>query len=428
MADKKRNNPQPKKAPEPKRSYSIKPHLLSWAIFIPTLVIVFINLIPVVFPALLSRTMSSFQDSVFSPNVINPFQPGVLAAPLVIVNIIVFVIGFAYYKRSKCQARFSAIANFELTKKQALIGVVAILVIFCIIVSGTLSSEETWADYTSVKKRVDSWDISQFGKSFEPHFRYLLLSTSLHLFGNIRVIPLIASAALLLLTYFFTKNITEKRFAGIVSMALVLQSNIFVSYSTTASYDNFWILLYLFSLYLIQKFWQPSIAPYFLSLFSKPLTLAFLPMSLYFIARSTLPKKTKMYSLATYGAIIIIIAVAAASYNTNFAGGTKPYDNLQFWQGFASMAMQMRFDYIAVLFILPLTVMLFFASRRGILHADSILIFILTVLITSPFLTGFTLQTNQPYRFVSLVVFFAIGVGILLSKKTRKAPELSSST
>lgn len=427
MADKKKDL-QPKKAPEPQRSYSIKPHLLSWAVFIPTLTIVFISLIPVVFPALLSRASSSFQDSVFSPNVINPFQPGVLAAPLVIVNIIVLAIGFAYFKRSKCQARFSAIANFELTKKQALIGVIAILAVFCIVVAGTLEKEETWADYNNVKSRVGSWDISQFGKSFEPHFRYLLLSTSLHLFGNIRVIPFIASATLLLLTYFFTKNITEKRFAGLVSMALVLQSNIFVSYSTTASYDNFWILLYLFSLYLIQKFWQPSIAPYFLSLFSKPLTLAFLPMSLYFIARSALPKKTKIYSLATYGAIIIVIAAVAASYNTDFAGDTKPYDSLQFWQGFAAVAMQMRFDYIVVLFILPLTVMLFFASRKGILHADSILIFIFVTLLTSPFLTGFTQQTNQPYRFVSLVVFFAIGVGILLSKKTRKVPELSSNT
>ena len=39
------------------------------------------------------------------------------------------------------------------------------------------------------------------------------------------------------------------------------------------------------------------------------------------------------------------------------------------------------------------------------------------ILIIAPFLTGFTNQTNQPYRFVPLVVFFVIGVGVLLSKK-----------
>jgi hypothetical protein len=431
LADKsKRPDPQPKKAANTaqKRSFSIKPHLLSWAVFVPTVVIVFISLIPVVFPALIARTTSTFQAEVFSPNVVNPFQPGVLAAPLIIVNIIILAVGIAYYKRAKCKAYFEKIASFEISQKQALIGVIIILAIFAALTAGTLAKEETWVDYSSVKNRVLSWDISQFGTSFEPHFRYLLLSASLHVFGNIRVIPFITSIALLVLTYFITKKITAKRFAGIVSMALVLQSDIFVSYSTTASYENSWILLYLFSLYMTLKFWPPSPIPYFLSIFSKPLTLAFLPMNLYFIARSQMPKKSKIYSLATYGVVMIVIAVAAISYKTNFTGGALSLDASQFWQGFAAMAMQMRFDYIVVLFLLPLTVMLFFASRRGIQHADSIMIFVLVILLTSPFLTGFTQQTNQPYRFVSLSVFFAIGVGVLLSGKTRKQNELSSST
>lgn len=430
MADKKKVGQEPKKAPEPRpRSFSIKPHLLSWAVFVPTVVIVFISLIAVVFPALITRTASPFQAAVLSPNVVNPFQPGILAAPLVIVNIIILVIGIAYYKRSKCQAKIKKVATFEITKKQAIIGVVAILVIFCAITAGTLAKEETWADYALVKARVQSWNISQFATSFEPHVKYLLLSTSLHAFGNIRVLPFIISIALLLQTYFFTKSITGKRIAGIVSMVLLLQSDIFVSYSTTASYENSWILLYLFSLYLVVKFWPPSPIPYFLSIFSKPLTIAFLPMTFYFVARSSVPKKSRIYSLASYGVIAIIIAAAAAIYKTNFTGGNTPFDALQFWQGFAAMAMQMRFDYVVVLFLLPLTVMLFFASRRGILHADSIMFFVLVILLTSPFLVGFTEQTNQPYRFVSLSVFFAIGAGVLLSDRTRKQQsELSSST
>lgn len=430
MADKsKRPNPQPKKADKvQKRGFSIKPHLLSWAVFVPTVAIVFITIIPVMFPALIARTTSTFQADVFSPNVVNPFQPGVLAVPLVIVNVIILAIGISYYKRAKFKIYLEKIAGLEISQKQALIGVIVILAIFAALTAGTLAKEETWADYANVKSRVQSWDISQFGASFEPHFRYLLLSTSLHVFGNIRVIPFITSIALLVQTYFFTKKITGKRFAGIVSMVLVLQSDIFVSYSTTASYENSWILMYLFSLYMVLKFWPPSPVPYFLSIFSKPLTLAFLPMSLYFIARSQLPKKSKIYSLATYGVIIIIIAAAAASYKINFTGGAISLDVSQFWEGFAAMAMQMRFDYIVVLFLLPLTVMLFFASRRGILHADSIMIFVLVILLTSPFLIGLTNQTNQPYRFVSLSVFFAIGVGVLLSSKTRKQNELSSNT
>ncbi|MDE1764099.1 MAG: hypothetical protein KGH88_07620 [Thaumarchaeota archaeon] len=429
MADKKkRPDPEPKETPgtRPERSISIKPHLLSWAVFIPTVAIVFISLIAVVFPALISRTTSLFQAAVFAPNVINPFQPGVLAVPLIIINIVILGIGIAYYKRSKCEAYFKKIASFEISKKQALIGVVIILAIFAAITVGTLAKEETWVDYADVKIRVQNWSLAEVVLS-EPFVRYILLSASLHIFGNIRIIPMIASASLLLLTYFFTKNITGKRFAGIVSMVLLLQSDIFVSYSTTASYDNFWIIFYLFSLYLILKFWPPSPVSYLVSIFSKPLTMAFLPMTLYFIARSSLSKKSKIYSLASYG--IITIATVAAISRLGLIGDTTSFDVSQFWQGFSAMAMQLRFDYVVVLFLLPLTVMLFFASRKGILHADSILIFILVILLTSPFLVGFTHQTNQPYRFVSLSVFFAIGVGVLLSSKSRKQQsELSSST
>lgn len=430
MADKsKRPDPQPKKADKvQKRGFSIKPHLLSWAVFVPTVVIVFISLIPIVFPALIARTTSPFQATLFSPNVVNPFQPGELAAPLVILNLIILAIGISYYKRSKCKAYFEKIASFEISQKQALIGIIVIFAIFAALTVGTLSTEESWTDYINVKNRVQSWDISQFTSSFEPHFRYLLLSTSLHVFGNMRVIPFIISMTLLVQTYFFTKKITGKRFAGMISMALVLQSDIFVSYSTTASYENSWILLYLFSQYMVLKFWPSSPAPYFLSIFSKPLTLAFLPMNLFFIARSQLPKKSKMYSLGTYGVIMVVISAVASAYRTNFTGGAITLDASQFWQGFAAMAIQMRFDYIVIFFLLPLTVMLFFASRKGILHADSIMISIFFILLISPFLTGFTHQTNEPYRFVSLLVFFAIGVGVLLSGKTRKQNELLSST
>src|SRR6185437_10158500 len=60
---------------------------------------------------------------------------------------------------------------------------------------GTLAKEETWEDYSSVKKRLATWSIADFTHSFEPHVKYLLLSASTHIFGNIRVIPFITSIA-----------------------------------------------------------------------------------------------------------------------------------------------------------------------------------------------------------------------------------------
>ena len=400
--------------------------ILPWAVFVPTLVIVLISITSLVFPALIVRASSPFHSDVLGTEVIDPFTPGFLAAPLIGINLLVLGIGVAYYK-GKTRDLIKKIANFEISKKQAVIGIIIILVIFCAVTVGTLAKEETWTDYSAVKKRLGTWSISDFAHSFEPHVKYLLLSASTHIFGNIRAIPFITSIALLLLVYFFTANITQTKFAGIVSMALVLQSDIFVSYSTTASYDNSWIILYLFSLYLVQKFWQPSPVPFFVSIFSKALTVAFLPMSLYFVARSSLPKRSKIYSLASYGVVIVILTAAFAVFRKLLPGGDTGFSGVEFWQGFASMVMQLRFDYVILIFLLPVTVLLFFASRRGILHADSMLIMILGVLLTSPFLVAITNQTNQPYRFVSLTVFFAIGVGVLLSNRLRKQDEVSSS-
>lgn len=419
-----------KKESEPAKTRISKKTILPWAVFIPTITIVILSLSSAVFPALLTRSASPFQGVVATPEFVNPLQPGILAIPLVVINLILLGIGIAYYKKKECKYRgiISKITNFEPTKKQAIIAVIILLAIFIVLTAGTLAKEETWVDYQGVKDRVNSWSISDFTKSFEPHVKFLLLSISFKIFGNIRVVPFIASITLLLLTYFFTKKITNSRLSGLVSMTILLQSQIFTSYSTAASYDNTWILLYLFSLYMIEKFWSPSPVSYFVSIFSKALTVAFLPMSFYFIARSSLSKKPKMYSLASYGVIVILIAIAATVLGTNLVGTGISFDGLLFWQGFAAMATQMRFDYITIIFLLPVTVMLFFASRKGKLHADSIMIFIFSILFTAPLLSGFTDQTNQPYRFVSLVVFFAIGIGVLISKRTRKQDELLSST
>ena len=81
------------------------------------------------------------------------------------------------------------------------------------------------------------------------------------------------------------------------------------------------------------------------------------------------------------------------------------------------MAFQLRFDVLVIFFLLPLIVGLFIASRRGITQAESIMFAMAWIIFTAPLLTGFTELTNQPYRYVPLVFFFAVGVGTLLSKR-----------
>ena len=121
-----------------------------------------------------------------------------------------------------------------------------------------------------------------------------------------------------------------------------------------------------------------------------------------------------------FGKDIILAGVVIAMTGSNIggiAGEQEEFDWDEFSLGFTSFSFQLRFDGLVLVFILPLIVGLFIAARHGIEHADSILVLIGGMLFIAPIVTGFTELTNQPYRFVPLVVFFAIGVGVLLSKR-----------
>lgn len=312
------------------------------------------------------------------------------------------------------------IFSFEISKKYAFIVLLILLIIYTAASAGELAKEETLQDYQGVKDRLDTWSPDQI-KSFEPHVRYFFLKSSMILFGNYKVIPLLVSISLLITTYFLTKKITNKRFPGIISVVILMQSSVFLTYDTSVSYDNLWILFYLVSLYAVYKFWPLSPVSYLLSIPSKALTAAFLPMSVYFILRSSISKRQKILTAGITIAIILVGGVAAIG-NEASKGTQEEFSSKEFWMGFVSFANQLRFDGLIMLFMIPLIVGLFIVSKNGVKHGESIMVLISGILLIAPILTGFTNQTNQPYRFVPLVVFFAVGVGVLLSDRSNKSP------
>ena len=94
----------------------------------------------------------------------------------------------------------------------------------------------------------------------------ILLIASLDIFQNVKIIPFLGSIALLVTTYFLTKEITQNRLAGIVSMLILIQSYTFLRYDSFAMYENFWALFYVVSLYVILKKHYLSSISYILSI------------------------------------------------------------------------------------------------------------------------------------------------------------------
>lgn len=394
---------------------------IPWIVFAFSMGVVLVSFVSVFFPSLIlvSGTVSIPGIDPVTPD---PYETGPWAAGVATSCIMIF--GLLYMHRSgrlpgAVTTALRRLFAFEMSKRTALAVLSVLVLVYAAGTASELGTVEQYEDYTGVKQRVDSWSIQQAAGSFEPHVRYFLLHSSMTLFGNYKVVPFLASIALLLMTYLLAREITGKRFAGIVSVILLMQSSAFLTYDTTVSYTNFWILFYVISLYMASRFWPLSAASYLASLPAKALTAAFLPMSVYFILRCPIPRRQRIATAGiTAGMIAVIGSAAAAGLDPTSGGeaGLEEFNQKEFWAGFTSFAYQLRFDGILMLFCIPLIVGLFIASRNGIRHAESMMVLIAGMLIIAPLLTGLTNQTNQPYRFVPLVVFFAVGVGVLLSR------------
>jgi len=399
----------------------LKQNPVSWIVFLPTIIVSLLSLTSVLFPALILRTLGGFDDNVG----IDPFEPGSLAYSFLITNFILLALGFLYYKNKLPQILTKSIRfifNFEISSKLAFFVVIIIIGVYIIVSVGELFNGEFLADYHKrVEYFLENYDVTKIGGlGLFTHVTFFLTSSSMQLFGNYKVIPFIASITLLVLTYFFTFEITQKRFAGIIAMVIVLQSRTFLFFDTSVAYPNYWIVFYLLSLYLICKKWPLAPISYVLSLLTKVLAGMFFPMTLFFIYRSSIVKRKKILLFISYGIIILLgisffFFMSQSPMEKDFISSPSPSHD--FWGGFSTLSSTFRIDGLFLLFLLPLTVGLFIASRKGILHADSIMFFILTMLLYSPFLSAFSHAINPPYRFIPMIIFFAIGIGVLFSKR-----------
>jgi len=394
-----------------------KTSLISLAVFGFALVIVLINLVSLFFPSLIITQIHGSETDA------NPFEYSSWVFPVLTANLILLGIGILYYKKilpKIIRNSIKFILKFEVPPTATILVVVAILFgyIGWAMVEVTQYEGLIWGDFPNVNRVAEEWP---FGPGTQKEIEYLhvknfFLKVSLEIFQNIRIMPFLASISLLLLTYFFTVKITHKRFAGIVSMIILLQSNTFYQFDTIASYSNFWALFYLLSLYLIYKKWSLSPISYIASIFSKPLTIAFAPMSLFFAFRAEIPKKTKIRTVIIYSVILGIFATVMLAGGTEL-GPSQKFNSDDFWSALTVWSFQLRSDHLFLIFILPLTVGLFITSRKGFPHADAVLFLIVGAIFVMPMLAGLTYFNLHPYRYVPLVVFFAVGVGTLLSQK-----------
>jgi len=395
---------------------------VSYVVFFAALIVVLLTLTPVIFPALFSSVFGMYAEN------LDAFELGYQAIFLIVSNVVIFGFGIAYYKKkipSLVQDAVEKIRTFEIPKRVAIISLAVILCVYIGLAAPELSLDEStsWSDYQKVL--LPALEIWPFGESDnvyiqeqnDRYVRMFLLDVSLDIFQNIKLLPFIASILVVVFTYLITVQFCQKRFAGIIAVIVLLQSYTFLKYDTVAVYENFWVLFFLISLYVIEKKWFLSPVFYILAFYTKAYVAPFFLMTLFTTYRSQISRRTKIAILISY---IVIVSAALALI---FVGDTVYPDIIdvnysKFILGFQTIIAQLRFDLFFIMALLPVTVGLIFLSKNKLKHADSILILIFGTIIAGPILVTFTYHYEiLPYRFIPLLVFFSIGVGMFFSKK-----------
>jgi len=396
--------------------------IVSYIVFFCTLVVVLLTLTPIIFPALFSSFFGMFTEN------LDPFELGYQSVFFIVSNILILGFGVAYYKKkipSLVYDIVEKIRTFEIPKRVAMISLAVILAVYIGLSAPELFLDEgdQWSDYNAVL--IPALEIWPFGEpdnvyiqeQNDRYVRMFLLDASLDVFQNIKLLPFIASILVVVFTYLVTVQFCQKRFAGIISVVVLLQTYTFLKFDTTAVYENFWVLFFLISLYVIEKKWFLSPIFYILAFYTKAYVAPFFLLTLFTTYRSQVSRRIKIAILISY---ILIVSVAVAII---FLGDTVYPDVIdinpsKFILGFQVIIAQLRFDLFFIMALLPVTIGLMFLSKNKLKHADSILILIFGTIIASPILVTFTYHYEiLPYRFIPLLVFFSIGVGMFFSKK-----------
>ena len=391
-----------------------------WFICSIGIFVVLFSLISVVFPGLI---ISIVDTNLFGET----FEIGAMGIPFLIVNVIIFsliALGIKHRLPNVFTNVIQKILSFDISKKNSFGILIIILSIYVVATVNELSIYELnqYGDFLVLENAVKIWPEQEsenkyLAEQLDRHVRMALLVTSEEVFDNIKIIPYLASIFLLITTYFLTVKLSEKNFTGLIAVILILQSSTFYVYDTIAVYENFWVLFYVFSIYLIFKKPKFSSVFFILSIFSKAIFVLWLPISILVTLLSDIPKDKKIFVIMTH-ILVIIISVIIFQYSNAVYGNVVDIEVSEFWIGFTTLASNLRFDILLLLLLLPVSVGLFLKARMGSKNSISLLVLISGTILVTPVLEMITdYYFVYPYRYVPLVVFFAIGLSTLFSKK-----------
>jgi len=339
------------------------------------------------------------------------------AIPIIVSNIIFLGVYFLYSKKKLptiIEKLIDYISRNDLSRRNSVIILAILFSIYIIFSIDEFQYEEfELGDYVAVEKAIREYDIDST-KIISNQIRNFLLYSSHVVFDNLRIIPFFASISLLFTTYFLTLEITKKRFAGIISFSVLLQSNLFLLFDTTSTYANFWTLFYLLSIYLIFKKPVGSHVLFIFSLMSKAIIITLLPINLFTIKISKTSKRNKIFLLLGYIVLILFLLIGLVTNNIPHSEKLD-FDADRLIPNMNEFGNSLRYDGLILVLFFPILLILRNRSKFNRDKINFIFIAISFAIISQPVMNMMIGMTLQPYRFIPVIVFFAIAVGMIFS-------------
>jgi len=213
-----------------------------YAVLFVSLGIAFLPILSLVFPALIVSLTTQFPDET-----VDPFEFGVLFLPFLVSNLILLGIFILYHTKklpTLIEKSIKFIFNFEVSKRISLLVILSLFAVYVAFSFQELLEPDLWPDYSNIECAMDGWPFENICGSelFYYYVKNALFFVSVNFFHNIKLVSFLGSISLVFLTYLFTVQITKKRFAGLVSMSILLSSQLFLLFDTTPTYSNYWSL------------------------------------------------------------------------------------------------------------------------------------------------------------------------------------------
>ena len=279
---------------------------------------------------------------------------------------------------------------------------------------GKFKNKNLCGDYVLRERYLSEFSYDRLVNDFKHWSMFVPLVLSRDYLGNPRILSFVSSLAMLCITALLARQLTNRNYPALVAMLYVLQSPIFYKYDTGITYPTFWASFYLGSLYLMFKLPHISALFFAFSIMMKNIIVLYLASSILFAYYS----KVKAKKLVIVSHILIVgigVAFVLVHEPTKDAVAGQLQLNVEDFVVWLGMwAIEFSADRVSLFMMLFCIAALFILQRQRVPNVTAVLLVMVTILLQPAFISGFTLYTNEEYRFQISIVFIGIALGLVL--------------